>query len=48
MTEKITQGTGSVFRDLNIRLTREEWANLCMKQGAQLPYPFKTELRVVK
>lgn len=48
MTEKVTMGTGSVFSDLNIRLTREEWAELCVKHGSKIPYPFKTELRLVK
>ena len=41
MTEaKIYHGSGNVLKDLDIVMTREEWAALCEKHGSKMPYPF--------
>lgn len=36
----VTRGSGSVWRDLDIVLTREEWAKLNADNGTDYAYPF--------
>lgn len=36
----VTYGSGSVFKDLNIVLTREQWAKLCAENESKRPYLF--------
>lgn len=38
--DHVSFGSGNVLKDLDIVMTREEWAALCRRNGSSLPYPY--------
>lgn len=37
---QVYHGSGNVLKDLDIVVSREEWAALCEKHGSKMRYPY--------